>query len=148
MLVLATGLGSGYSPRAPGTVASLWGLALVWGMQAGGLSGLGWGLAILVIVAAGVPLCSRAAELLGRKDPGSVVWDEIAAFPVVFSLAPLTWTTAVLGFVLFRLFDIVKPWPIRRFEQLPRGWGIMADDLVAGVYAAACLAISSRFLPL
>ncbi|MGE0377206.1 MAG: phosphatidylglycerophosphatase A [Planctomycetaceae bacterium] len=148
VLGLATGLGCGYTPCAPGTIGSLWGLALAGGMQAAGLSGISWGLTTALLVLVGIPLCSRAAHLMGRKDPGSVVWDEIAAFPVVFAVVRVTWPTAVLGFLLFRVFDIAKPWPIRRFEQLPAGWGIMADDLIAGAYAGACLAILTDLLPL
>jgi len=146
ILLLATGLGTGLSPRAPGTVGSLWGPPLVWGMQQCGLAGWWWGLAAVLIALVGVPICGRAATLVGRKDPGQVVYDEIAAFPLVFAVAPVNWTTSVLGFGLFRLFDILKPWPIRRFERLPGGWGIMLDDLIAGVYAAAALWVFDRWL--
>ena len=145
VLLLATGLGVGYSRWAPGTVGSLWGPPLVWGMQSAGLSGVGWAVVTVLLVLAGVPICSRAAALMDRKDPGSVVWDEIAAFPLVFAGTSVTWTTAVLGYLLFRLFDIVKPWPVRRFERLPAGWGIMADDLMAGLYAGGCLWLLARF---
>lgn len=145
LLLLATGLGVGFLRWAPGTVGSLWGPILVWGMQSAGLTGPGWVLVSVLIVLIGVPICGKAADLLERKDPGCVVWDEIAAFPLVFAFTPLTSMSAVLGFLLFRVFDIVKPWPIRRFEQLPGGWGIMADDLVAGIYACTCLALL-RFL--
>ncbi len=146
ILLLATGLGIGYSRWAPGTVGSLWGPLLVWGMQSSGLTGVGWGLTAISIACVGVPICDGAARLMDRKDPGSVVWDEIAAFPLVFAVTEVTWATVVLGFVCFRLFDITKPWPIRHFERLPGGWGIMADDLVAGIYAGACLTLIDRLL--
>jgi phosphatidylglycerophosphatase A len=139
VLLLATGLGAGASRKAPGTVGSLWGPPLVWGLQSAGLSGWAWAVAGALIALLGIPLCGRAAALLGRKDPGSIVYDEIAAFPLVFALTPVTLLSAMLGFGLFRLFDIVKPWPIRRFERLPGGWGIMTDDLIAGAYAGAVL---------
>ena len=84
----------------------------------------------------GVPICSRAAEYLERKDPPEVVLDEIAAFPIVFLTVPVDLTTGVLGFLWFRLFDITKPWPMKRLEHLPRGLGIMADDSAAALYAA------------
>ena len=87
----------------------------------------------------GVPICSRSAAIIGKKDPGAVVFDEIAAFAVVYLFLPVTVWTAVLGFGWFRLFDIWKPWPVKRFECFPDGWGIMADDAVAGVYAAVFL---------
>ncbi|MEZ6050766.1 MAG: phosphatidylglycerophosphatase A [Planctomycetaceae bacterium] len=146
ILLLATGLGFGRSRWAPGTVGSLWGPLLVWGMQSVGLSGLSWGVTSALIILIGVPICGRAARLMEQKDPGSVVWDEIAAFPVVFAFTRVTLTSAVLGFLLFRVFDIIKPWPIRRFEQLPGGWGVMADDLLAGIYASCCLILLDHFL--
>ena len=90
------------------------------------------GVAMFVV---GVPLCRRAAELIGKKDPGSVVWDEIAAFPIVYAFVPITSQTLILGFVLFRIFDITKPLPIRAFEQIDGGLGIMIDDTIAAVWA-------------
>jgi phosphatidylglycerophosphatase A len=144
ILLLATGLGFGYSRWAPGTVGSLWGPILVWGMQSAGLTGVGWTVTAVAVALVGVPICGEAGRLLELKDPGSVVWDEIAAFPLVFAFTSLTPTTAVLGFVIFRVFDIIKPWPIRRFERLPGGWGIMADDLIAAVYACVCLTLLDR----
>jgi len=140
ILFLAQGFGLGWSPRAPGTFGSLGGLLLVWGMQ--GLR-LWESIAVeVVVIAAGVWLCTRAGRLLGRNDPPSVVWDEIAAFPIVFFGVALTPLTAVLGFAWFRLFDISKPWPIQHLEKLPEGWGVMFDDLLAGVYAAISLGLT------
>lgn len=146
VMLLATGLGFGWSPKAPGTVGSLWGPPLAWGMTQAGLAGWSWGLAALAIALVGIPICGRTAEILGLKDPGCVVYDEIAAFPLVFAFTPVTWVTALSGFFLFRLFDIWKPWPIRRFERLPAGWGIMTDDLIAGVYASAALWATNRWI--
>jgi len=103
--------------------------------------------AAVAIALVGVPICGRGAQLLGLEDPGPVVWDEIAAFPIVFFLIPVTWTTASLGFLLFRLFDVWKPWPAYRLEHLPGGWGIMADDLAAGLYARMCLGLILLALP-
>jgi len=97
---------------------------------------------VLVAVAGvllGVVAAQRTARRCGLDDPGCVVCDEVAAFAIVFAMTPVTWATAVVGFVWFRVFDIAKPWPIRRLERLPGGWGIMADDLLAGVFAAAAL---------
>ncbi|MCH8828989.1 MAG: phosphatidylglycerophosphatase A, partial [Planctomycetes bacterium] len=123
---------------------SLWGPPLVWGLQTACPSLWVYSAVSVVLVLVGIPLCTRAATLLGRSDPPQVVFDEIAAFPLVF--APLVfagvtvdWVSGVLGFLWFRLFDILKPWPVRPFEKLPTGTGIMSDDLVAGVYAALCL---------
>jgi phosphatidylglycerophosphatase A len=102
--------------------------------------------AIAGLFLVGVPICRRAAGLLRSKDPSAVVFDEIAAMPVVFLLIPFGLATSIAGFLLFRLFDIAKPWPIRRFERLPGGWGIMADDFVAGLYAGGLLWCAVRLL--
>lgn len=137
---LATGLGLGLSPFAPGTVGSLWGLPLSWALAT-------WCpvwvqlTVTAVLIALGVPLCTRAAQQLGgKKDPGAIVWDEIASFPLVFvghgSLSP---ATLALGFLLHRLFDVTKPPPARQLERLPTGLGIMADDVAAALYANAAL---------
>ncbi len=134
VLFLATGCGLGWIPFAPGTFGSLLGLALVYGLQWLPVWGYIGGEA--AIIAVGIWLCTRAGQLLGQTDPPSVVWDEIAAFPIVFAGIPLTPLTAILGFAWFRLFDISKPFPVNRLERLPAGWGVMADDLMAGVYAA------------
>lgn len=138
VLFLAQGCGLGWSPRAPGTVGSLGGLILVWGMQC---LGFNWTYVAveIVVIAVGIWFCTRAGQLLGLEDPQSVVWDEIAAFPIVFWGIVLTPLTAVLGFLWFRLFDVSKVWPIKYLERLPAGWGVMADDLLAGIFAAGGL---------
>ena len=135
----ATGCGIGLAPKAPGTFGSLLGPLIVWGWKS--LSRpLHEGMIVTVIgVLLGVAAAQRVSRRCGLVDPGCVVCDEIAAFAIVFAIAPVTWMTAVLGFGWFRLFDIWKPWPIRRLEHLPGGWGVMADDLLAGVFAAAAL---------
>lgn len=137
VLFLATGCGLGWIPVAPGTFGSLLGPVLVYGLNFLPVAGyVGVELAFILM---GVWLCTRAGQLLGRTDPPSVVWDEIAAFPIVFAGLPLTPLTALLGFAWFRLFDIAKPFPINRLERMSAGWGVMADDLMAGVYAAVGL---------
>ena len=140
---LATGGGIGFIRWAPGTFGTLLGLPLAWGISR---LPLGAGAAAIVaLILLGVPICSRAAKRLGRKDPGAVVWDEIAAVPVTFFLVDLDRSAGALagllalGFVLFRIFDILKPPPAPWLERLPDGWGIMADDLAAGIYACLCL---------
>lgn len=135
----ATGCGVGLAPIAPGTFGSLLGPLIVAGWQS-----LSRPIheSVLVAVAGvllGVVAAQRTARRCGLDDPGCVVCDEVAAFAIVFAMTPVTWATAVVGFVWFRVFDIAKPWPIRRLERLPGGWGIMADDLLAGVFAAAAL---------
>jgi phosphatidylglycerophosphatase A len=130
---VATGLGSGHSPVAPGTAGSAVGLLLFWPMAA-----LAWpwqlalcgGLCVVGALAAG-----RVARQVGRKDPGLVVVDEVVGQWVTLAALPFTPATAALGFLLFRAMDVLKPWPARDLERLPGGWGIMADDVAAGVYA-------------
>ena len=138
--ILGTGFGTGYVPFMPGTIGSLLGLPLVWVMQR--LLGAGsavFAVGAAVVVLLGIAVCHRARRDFEGHDPGQIVFDEIAAFPVVFLFVPITWLTAIYGFVWFRVFDITKPWPIRKLEKLPGGLGIMVDDLVAGILAAAAL---------
>jgi phosphatidylglycerophosphatase A len=131
--LVATGFGAGYSPVAPGTAGSLVGLALFWPM-----SGLGWPVqlaATAVVFLLGVRCAARVATQVGRKDPGLVVVDEVAGMWVTLLAVPFTPATAALGFFAFRVMDVFKPYPARQLEGLPGGWGIMADDIMAGVYA-------------
>jgi len=143
-LLVATGLGLGSVPVAPGTIGSLAGLPFAWGLHFLPL----WGQVVVAAITflVGIPVCAAGARLLGTKDPGAVVFDEIAAFSIVFLFVPFNLLSAVLGFVLFRLFDIWKPWPARRVERLPGGLGIMADDFVAGFYASAALWLLVRWI--
>ena len=140
-LILATGLGLGLSPIAPGTVGTIWGIPLAWGISQ---LDIGWQLlTIFILFVIGVPLCTRAAQQLGRKDPGSVVWDEIASLPITFLFVPREmmnepWVL-LTGFVLHRVFDISKLPPTKQFERLPDGLGIMADDVMAAIYS--CLSL-------
>lgn len=141
---LSIGLGVGKIPFAPGTFGSIWGLVIVAGLHTL-LPVVAMNQAVLFLLASavlffiGVPICNAGIRHFGKDDPGSVVWDELAVFPLVFCVVPWTWLTAILGFVLFRLFDIWKPWPIQRLEKAPKGWGVMIDDYAAGVYAWAAL---------
>ncbi|WP_437185011.1 phosphatidylglycerophosphatase A family protein [Planctomicrobium sp. SH668] len=145
LLLLATGLGMGYAPKAPGTFGSLLGPLLLWAiglldLQTTRIAAIG-----VIAFLIGIPICNAGIRLLHAKDPSQVVFDEIAAFFWVYLFVPVTGITAIVGFLLFRLFDIWKPWPIRQFEKLPSGLGIMADDAVAGVFAGAILFGLSRF---
>lgn len=143
VLLVAEGFGLGRIPKAPGTWGSLWGIPIGYVMinqqWSIGMSAI----AAILMLLPGIPLCDKAAKLRNRKDPGSVVWDEMAAFPIVFSLAIdhswNLWLVLGLGFGLFRLFDIWKPWPVKVFDRIEGGAGIMLDDTVAGVIAAVCL---------
>lgn len=144
VLALATGFGVGYLPAVSGTAGTLVGIAAFWAMHR---LPTAWLVALIIlIVVFGVWLCGRAAEFLGNPDPKQVVWDEIAGICVVLLVVPPHWPWWLAGFALFRLFDITKPglvgWAERRFAG---GLGIMADDVVAGLYAAVLL-LAARFL--
>ena len=131
--LVATGLGSGYSPIAPGTAGSIVGLLLFLP-----LAGLAWPVqlaATAVLTLVGVFAAGRVARVVERKDPGLVVVDEVAGQWITLLALPVTPVTALAGFLLFRVMDIVKPWPARDLERLPGGLGIMADDVAAGIYA-------------
>ncbi len=153
-LLLATGLGAGYLPFAPGTWGSLEGLAIVFLFRSwvashspAGAASLPFrlfgpsGLAALILLfLLGVYASSRVARHLRLVDPQCVVVDEIFGQCFTLFLAPsLNWRYWALGFILFRAFDIWKPFPVRQAESLPAGWGIMADDALAALYAVAVL---------
>jgi phosphatidylglycerophosphatase A len=131
-LACATVLGAGYAPVAPGTFGSAAGL-LLWSVLP--RTPIAEALTILIIFAVGSWSGSAAEAYFGRTDPGQVVIDEVAGMLVTLLLIPVGWPGALVGFLLFRLSDIVKPFPANRLEQLHGGVGIMADDIMAGVYA-------------
>lgn len=135
--VFATGFGSGYSPFAPGTAGSAVGLLFAWGMSMLGLPGQI--AAVLVVTAMAMIAADIVATSTGLKDPGLIVADEIAGMMVTMIALPFTLTTAALGFILFRVMDVAKPPPARQFERFKGGVGIVADDLMAGVYAHLAL---------
>jgi phosphatidylglycerophosphatase A len=129
---VATGLGSGYSPVVPGTAGSLVGLILflpVHALPAAAMLG-----ALAVLVALGIASASHVARQVGVEDPGIVVVDEVAGMWISLLFLPFTPFTAAAAFVIFRVLDVVKPFPARRLEDLPGGYGIMCDDLMAGAY--------------
>jgi len=139
-LAIASAGYSGFFPIAPGTVGSAVGVA-VWALARGSGAGLG---TELVLAAALLVIGAWAATLaegeLGTTDPGPVVIDEVMGMCVTLIAAPFSWPAALAGFLLFRVFDIVKPPPARQLESAHGGWGIMLDDLAAGIYAWAVLA--------
>jgi len=144
--LVATGLGSGYSPVAPGTAGSLVGLLLFLP-----LAGRAFWIQLAAVVAVtilGVLAGGRLATTLGAKDPGVVVVDEVAGQWITFLALPMTPVIAVAGFLLFRVMDIVKPWPARALERLPGGLGIMADDVAAGIYAHLLLRLGLAVWPI
>lgn len=142
-LTLGTWFGCGYWPWGPGTAGSAGGLLLAWVLvrYAGWPT---WWLLILAAVATpvGIWAAGRTAEIVQTKDPGLVVVDEVLGQWIALGALPVwSWQGAVAAFVLFRLFDMTKPWPVRNLESLPGGIGIVADDLGAGIYAGIALRV-------
>jgi phosphatidylglycerophosphatase A len=164
-LAIATAFGLGYLPRAPGTWGSLGGVALCLGMDwitsrkmlrllnmerhanfwtVGLLPAQVDYVVVILIALLGVYVAGRAANYVGKKDPQFVVIDEVSGQMITY-FSPFTlfnWKSLLLGFILFRVFDIWKPFPARQAESLPGGLGIMADDWIAGIYAALGLWIA------
>lgn len=138
VLGIATMGPCGHAPVAPGTFGSAAGLLLFWAVRASGSLAVELAV-VLAVTAVGVAAATRAESVTGRHDPGLIVIDETAGMLVTLAAVPVGLGGAAAGFLAFRLFDIVKPFPARRAERLPGGWGVMADDLVAGVYAQALL---------
>ncbi len=138
-LWVATGLGMGLVTPAPGTVGGLLGIPLSWAVME--LPGLAWQIAAtLVIGLVAVHICSRAVRIIGGDDPQEIVLDEIVVLPIVYLATGLVnWRLLWAGWLLFRLFDITKPPPVRNLEKLPAGWGVIADDAAAACYACAAL---------
>lgn len=132
---LALGFGSGLAPKAPGTFGTLAAIPVWWLLAQGG--GLVYLLGTLLAIAIGPYVCGKAARDMGIHDHGSIVWDEVAGYLITMLLVPVSWLWALVGFGLFRFFDILKPWPISWLDKkLAGGTGIMADDILAGVFAA------------
>lgn len=138
VLGIATMGPCGHAPVAPGTFGSAAGLLLFWAVRASGSLAVELAV-VLAVIAVGVAAATRAESATGEHDPGLIVIDETAGMLVTLAAVPVGFGGAVAGFLAFRLFDIVKPFPARRAERLPGGWGVMADDLVAGVYAQVLL---------
>ena len=166
-LAIAT-VGVGYFPIAPGTLGALVGVGLylaIWGwlyqlLEANALRGhlnllyvftpqmAAMLLVISLVTVAGTWAATRAEKVMQRKDPSAVVIDEVAGQMIALLSGPFwppTWWSVLTAFILFRLFDIWKPYPIKKLENLPGGWGIMADDWLAGVYAAILLRAALHF---
>ena len=133
-LLIATAGYVGYAPFAPGTVGSLAGLVIYVVIRMSGLPGLEIGV-IAFLLAAGVWAALVAERHFGGIDPGPVVIDEVAGMLITLAFIPVGRAGVLAGFLLFRLFDILKPFPAAQLERLHGGFGIMADDVMAGIYA-------------
>lgn len=139
ILFLAFGFGSGLARKAPGTAGTLAAIPLYYLlMQFDSL--LLYSIFTVLTLLAGIWICDLAAQRLGEHDYGGIVWDEIVGYLITLWLVPFSWTNVLLGFVLFRLFDIAKPWPIKWADrQVSGGLGIMLDDVLAGIFAGLIL---------
>jgi phosphatidylglycerophosphatase A len=144
VLCLATVGGAGFFPVASGTFASLLAMPLYYGLR----GSVGLYVAVTVLCCAvGVWAAGAAEAYLGEKDPHAVVIDEIAGYLISAAFLPSHIFYPIAAFFLFRLFDIWKPFPARQSQALPGGWGIMIDDVIAGIYANALLQLCRLFLP-
>lgn len=142
---LAFGFGSGAMPFAPGTFGTL--MAVPVYLLMGSLDLWLYLLITLLLAIVGVWLCHVTARDLGVHDHSGIVWDEIVGYLITMIAAPPGWQMMLLGFILFRFFDILKPWPIRWVDRrVPGGLGIMLDDVLAGTFAALVLQISAHFV--
>lgn len=146
-VALATWFGCGYFPWGPGTVGALAGVLIAFALHVWAGSGrLTFLLLTIALLWPSFWASTKAARLSGRKDPGFVVVDEVLGqWLTLVGLTSFSWQNFAAGFVLFRIFDIWKPWPIRKIERLPEGYGIVCDDLGAGLYGALILYIGGSF---
>ena len=137
--LLSLGFGSGLSPHAPGTMGTL--VAVPMYLLLGRLDLIVYLMVILGGFILGVYVCNYTSKALGVHDHSGIVWDEIIGYWITMIAVPaLTWEWILAGFVLFRLFDIIKPWPVNIADKhLSGGFGIMIDDVLAGLYAFACI---------
>ena len=138
---IATVCGAGYSPVAPGTAGSAVALVVLWALP---FSRAGLLAFLVVVVVVGTWAAHVAEGAMAEKDPGAIVIDEVAGMTVTLAALPLPFSVPVLlaGFLLFRIFDVVKPFPAGRLQAVPGGVGVMIDDLIAGLYALAILVVA------
>ena len=141
---IATFFYVGLIPVAPGTFGTIAAIPLFWIIS--GLPLYIYLVITLIVILVSVWASTITEVIYRKRDPGQIVADEVAGYLVTMILIPPTALNILYGFILFRLFDILKPPPVRRFEKLPRGWGVVIDDVAAGVYACVCLHLILRFL--
>lgn len=159
ILFVAQGFGSGWAPVAPGTFGSVVGVLWFWVLMLTGSPVL-FGIGAVAGIFVSAWLCGAAEKILQRKDPGSVVLDEIIAIPICF-FTPLIfaakqqhswpsaatffsgkgWWITLAAFLLFRVFDVLKPWPVKQSQNLRGGWGVTIDDVLAAVYVNVCFVV-------
>ncbi len=136
----------GYAPVAPGTFGSAIGLAVFYAVRRYGTKTVE-AAAIVVLLAIGLWAATEAEHHFGGIDPGPVVIDEVIGMLITLVFVPVNLAGAILGFFIFRLLDVVKPWPARRLEHLPGGFGVVLDDVMAGIYGNLAMWGLVRLLP-
>jgi phosphatidylglycerophosphatase A len=144
-VILASWGPCGFSPLAPGTVGTLGAIPLAWALAA-----LGWTpylLATAALLALGVPAAARAGRYWGVVDASPIVVDEVVGYLLTMAFVPFGWRTALAGFLLFRAFDVLKPWPVSALDRIKTGLGVMLDDVGAGLLAWAALQGLVRVFP-
>ena len=137
---IGTGAGVGLSPVAPGTFGTAAALLIYYLLPIPSTSPI-----FLSIILIGLVVGIWATGIVStddNPDPGKVVWDEYVGLWITCLLLPKTWEWLIFAFFIFRIFDILKPWPIKRVESFPKGWGIMLDDVLAGIYGNLCINIT------
>lgn len=143
ILFLAFGFGSGLAKKAPGTMGTLAAIPVYLIIFQTGL--ITYSLLTILAAVVGIWICGIAAEKLDEHDFGGIVWDEIVGYLITMWLVPFSWQALVLGFILFRVFDILKPWPIKWVDQkVHGGLGIMLDDVLAAIFAGLLLFLAVK----
>lgn len=138
-LVLSSWFGAGLLPVVPGTLGTVASVPLVLLLHVIGFWYQALAAVILIIVA--IWASGKSRDLLGKDDPSVIVIDEVAGFVLTMCFLPISWISLASGFVMFRIFDIIKPYPVRDMERLAGGWGIVMDDVLAGIYAHLCVRV-------
>lgn len=136
--LLAFGFGSGLAPKAPGTAGTI--VAVFVYLPLSQLTTLYYAIALVMAFGLGVVICEKTSNDLGVHDHGGIVWDEFVGYWITMFMVPVSAVWIIVGFLLFRLFDILKPWPIKWADtKVEGGIGIMLDDVLAGIMAALCI---------
>ncbi|WP_371188908.1 phosphatidylglycerophosphatase A [Thalassotalea maritima] len=137
---LALGFGSGLAPKAPGTFGTIAALPFIFLLAQFSTNVFIVGAVVISLL--GIWICDKASKDAGVHDHGAIVWDEIAGFTITMIAIPLSWQTLLMGFIIFRIFDIIKPWPISLADKkVGGGFGIMLDDIIAGILALTLMHI-------
>ena len=140
--IFVTFLGVGFFPVAPGTAATIAGICLAFMLKLNLVLYISVTIILLVLA---IPACSYLEKIIGKKDPGMLVIDEVVGVLIAFIGLPLSWPVVISGFFLFRALDMFKIYPINKFESLPGGLGIMMDDVMAGLYTNIALHVAGRY---